>query len=127
MFRFTHILSLVLALSVVMAGFPVQAKPQCSMVSNMQIQSMEIKDIKDCQGCAKTADEQDHHKRKPCCGDRFCAAKCSSISNAGPVFLCIQHNSSLFFAHNAEPFDGSNHVLSPDVLIGKDWPPKYLS
>lgn len=127
MFRLNNILILVLAVSVVMAGFPVQAKPHCPSAAAMQMQQMDMKGMKDCKGCVKTSDRQDHQKKTGCCGDMECAAKCSSMSNAGTTFFGTQHGASISFASSAESLYGPDHKLASHLLNTQDRPPKYLS
>ena len=122
MFRLKHILTLLLAVSVVMAGFPVQAKQQCPMAAKMQMQQM---DMKDCKGCAKTTDKQEQ-KKNGCGGDMACAAQCSSMNNASAMLLGTQLASPSFVS-SMERFYSSNHVLASHLLQTQDRPPKHLS
>jgi hypothetical protein len=122
MFRLKHILTLLLAVSVILAGFPVQAKQQCPMAAKMQMQQMEMKD---CKGCAKTADKE--QKKGGCCGDLACAAKCSSMSNASTMFFGTQQIASFSPVSIAERFYSSDSVLASHLLNTQDRPPKYLS
>lgn len=121
-----HIAMLMLSLSIVVAGFPAQAKQPCPMAAKMQMQQMDMQGMKDCKGCAKTSDKQEQ-KKGGCCGDIACAAKCSSMSNAGNIFFGTQHIDSLSLASGAERFYGSDHVLASHLLNTQDRPPKYLS
>ena len=123
MFRLKHILTLLLAVSIIMAGFPVQAKPQCPMAAKMQIQQMDMKGMKDC--CAKTAKQE--QKKGGCCGDPACAEKCLSMSNASITFFGITQATSLSLASSTERFYGSDHVLVSHLLNNQDRPPKHLS
>ena len=126
MFRLKNILTLLLAVSVVMAGFPAQAKPQCPMAAKMQMQQMDMKDMKDCKGCAKTTKQE--QKKGGCCGDPACAAKCLSMINASSItFFGITQATSLALASSTERFYGSDHVLSSHLLQTQDRPPKHLS
>ena len=124
MFRLKHILTLLLAVSIVMAGFPVQAKPQCPMAAKMQAQQMDMKGMKDC--CAKMA-KQEQQKKNGCCGDPACAAKCLSMSNAGITFFGSEHIASFFPASSTERSYSSDHVLASHLLNTQDRPPKHLS
>lgn len=124
MSRITHIPILLLALSVVLAGLPVQAKPQCPMAAQMQMQQV---DMKDCKGCANTTDKQEPQKKNGCCGDMACADKCSSMSNSGTIFFSTQRIASRSPASNAERFYGSDHVLASHLQNTQDRPPKYRS
>lgn len=126
MFRLKHILVLLLAVSVVMAGFPVQAKLGCPMATKMQMQQMDMKGMKDCKGCDKTANKQDQQKKNGCCGDMACVAKCSSMSNASSTFP-DHEPTRLSLASGTQRFYGSDHVLASHLLNSQDRPPKSLS
>lgn len=93
------------------------------MAAKMHMQQMEMKD---CKGCAKTAGKQEQ-KKNGCCGDLACAAKCSSMSNAGNALFGAQHIASLSLISGAERFYGSDHVLASHLLNTQDRPPKHLS
>lgn len=126
MFRLKNILTLLLAVSVVMAGFPVQARSQCPMAAQMQMQHMDMTDMKDCKGCAKTA-KQEQQKKNGCCGDPACAAKCLSLSNVSTIFFSPQQVPSLSLARITARFYVSDNMLASHVLHTQERPPKYLS
>lgn len=95
------------------------------MAAKMQMEQMDMKGMKDCKGCDKTADKQEQ-KKGGCCGDLACVAKCSSMSNASGTFL--GHTSiPLSLASNTERFYGSDHVLASHLLNTQDRPPKHFS
>ena len=62
-----------------------------------------------------------------CCGDKLCAAKCSSMTNTGNSFFGTQQTTSLYFVRSTERFYVSDNVLSSHFLITQDRPPKRLS
>ena len=124
MFRLKNILTLLLAVSVITAGFPVQAKQQCPMAAQMQMQKM---DMKDCKGCDKMTQQDQQKKKGGCCGDMNCAAKCSSMSNAGTMFFGNQATLLSFVGISTERFYVSDDVLASHLLNTQDRPPKYLS
>ena len=118
-----HIAMLMLSLSIVVAGLPALAKSECPMAAKMQMQQM---DMKDCKGCAKTANKQDSQKKNGCCGDMACAAKCSSMSNASTT-LYNAHSILLSSVAHAKQLYSSDHVLTSQFLNTQERPPKLFS
>ena len=122
---FKHIAMLVLCLSIVGAGFPVQAKPQCPMAAKMQMQQMDMKGMKDCKGCDKMAKQEP--KKNGCCGDLACAAKCSAMS--GGITMNLPTVKADLPAINAE----AQRLYSADATIAsrhlntQERPPKSLA
>jgi len=118
---------LMLSLSIAVAGFPAQAKPECPMAAKMHMQQMDMKDMKDCKGCDKTANKQDQQKKNGCCGDMACVAKCSSMSNITGPFLGHQSIPLSFASSSALRFYDSDDVVASHLLNTQDRPPKSLA
>ena len=118
-----NIAMLLLSVSVILAGLPAQAKPQCPMAAKMQMQQM---DIKDCKGCVKTGNKQGLQKKNGCCGDMGCAAKCSSMSNASTIFYSTSSIVLSFVAHTVQ-FYSCDQVLASQFLNTQERPPKYFA
>ncbi|MDE3017267.1 MAG: hypothetical protein KGI29_10195 [Pseudomonadota bacterium] len=123
---FKHIAMLVLCLSIVGAGFPVQAKLQCPMAMKMHMQQMDVKAMKGC--CDKMAkqDQQGHQKKNGCCGDMACAAHCSSMSNIVPMLSGNQF-AALSSSTSTVHFYAGDRLIASHLLNTQDRPPKSLS
>lgn len=115
-----------LSLSIVLAGFPAQAKPECPMMKMMQTQHIvDMQAMEDCDGCDKMAKQE--QKKSGCCDDAACASKCSVLSGSASLMLptskaelpALREQTVLFFAANTAPV--SAHPAS------QERPPKSLS
>lgn len=125
MFRLKNILTLLLAVSVVMAGFPVQAKPECPMAAKMQMQQMDMKDMKDCKGCDKMAKQE--QKKNGCCDDAACNAKCSALSGGISMNLPTVKADLPGISEQAQRLYPADATLASAHLNSQERPPKSLS
>lgn len=70
---------LMLSMSVLLAGFPAQAKPECPMAKMMQ--EMAMQEMEKDHDCCPKAEHEKQQKKNNCCDDAACNAKCMGLSN----------------------------------------------
>ena len=122
MFRLKNILTLLVAVSVVMAGFPVQAEPmpECPMAKMQQQMAME-----DCDGCDKMAKQE--QKKSGCCDDAACNAKCSALSGSVTMNLPTYKADLPAIGDQANRFYPADAAIASAHLNSQERPPKTLS
>lgn len=114
-----------LSLSIVLAGFPAQAKPECPMMKMMQAQHMDMQAMEDCDGCDKMAKQE--QKKSGCCDDAACASKCSVMSNGASMILPTIKADRPAFSDQARWFFATNATPISAHLNSQERPPKSLS
>jgi hypothetical protein len=128
MFRLKNILTLLLAVSIVMAGFPVQAKPECPMAKMMQMEHakpMDMQGMKDCKGCDKMAKHEP--KKSGCCDDAACNAKCSAMSGGTSMNLPVFKSDLPTLSKQVNRLYPADASLASQHLNTQERPPKSLS
>lgn len=123
------IATLLLSLSIALAGFPVQAQPQCPMAKMMQMEhakSADMTNMKDMKDCNKMA-KQEQKKKGGCCDDLACNAKCSAMS--GGTAMNLPNVKAGFTANHSQtarlyPADAS---IASAHLNSQERPPKSLA
>jgi len=113
---------LVLSLSIALAGFPVQAKPQCPMAAKMQMQQM---DMKDCKGCDTMAKQEP--KENGCCDELGCNAKCPAMSGSLTMSLPTYKADLPAIGDQANRFYPADAAVASAHLNSQERPPKTLS
>ena len=115
---------LVVAMGVVLAGFPVRAS-QCPMMAHMPRMVAAQSLISSCKGCNNTA-AQERPSNNGCCGDLDCKVKCFSTGNVSAFLI---EDATVFpqFAGMTERQYLADHVLPSHLLNTQDRPPKHLS
>ena len=122
-----HIAMLMLSLSIAVAGFPAQAKPECPM-AKMQMQhtqQMDMQSMKDCKGCDKMAKHEP--KKNGCCGDLACAAKCSAMSGGISMNLPTVKADMPSVSGQMKRLYPADAAIASRHLNTQERPPKSLS
>ncbi len=122
------IATFLLSLSIALAGFPVQAQPQCPMAKMMQTQhakSMNMQCMKDCKGCANTAKQE--QKKGGCCDDLGCNAKCPAMSGGLAMNLpTVKADFAANYRQTIRLYPADATIASAH-LNSQERPPKNLS
>jgi hypothetical protein len=120
-----NIAMLMLSLSIVVAGFPAQAKPECPMAKMMQMQQMDMLSMKDCRGCDKMAKHEP--KKNGCCDDAACNAKCSAMSGGISMNLPTHKAELPAIGQQAIRLYPADAVIASAHLNTQERPPKSLA
>jgi hypothetical protein len=120
-----HIAMLMLSLSIAVAGFPAQAKPECPMAAKMQMQQMDMQGMEDCEGCDKMAKQE--QKKSGCCDDATCNAKCSAMNSGISMNLPTYKAELPAIGEQANRLYPADASLASAYLNSQERPPKSLS
>ncbi len=126
-----HIIAiLMLSVSVAVAGFPAQAKPQpeCPVAKMMKMenaQQTDMQGMEDCKGCDKMA-KQDAGK-SGCCDDSTCNTKCSAMSSSVSMNLPSMKTETPAINQQMQRFYTVDAHLPSAHLNSQERPPKILS
>ncbi len=122
------IATLLLSLSIAMAGFPAQAaKPECPMAKMMQMENakqMDMQGMKDCKGCDKMAKQES--KKNGCCDDAACNAKCSAMSGGISMNLPTVKADLPSIGEQAVRLYPADAAIASAHLNSQERPPKSL-
>ncbi len=120
---FRHIAMIMLSLSIALAGFPAQAKPECPMAAKMQMQQTDMKDCKGCDSMAKQESE-----KSGCCDESGCNAKCPAMSSGGVTMNLPAIKADLpAIGEQASRFYPADAAVASAHLGSQERPPKSLS
>lgn len=126
---FRIIAILMLSVSVVVAGFPVQAaQPECPMAKMMKMEHTQLVDMQgmeDCKGCDKMA-KQDSGK-SGCCDDATCNAKCSAMNGGMNMNLSSVKAETPAINEQVQRFYTVDTHLPSAPHNSQERPPKTLS
>lgn len=117
-----HIAMIMLSLSIALAGFPAQAKPECPMAAKMQMQQM---DMKDCKGCDKMTKQEP--VKNGCCDDAACNSQCSALSGGVTMNLPTAKNHLPAIGEQDDRFYPADAAMASAHLSSQERPPKSLS
>lgn len=119
------IATLLLSLSVALAGVPAQAKP-CSMMQMMQSQQapkMDMKGMNDCDQMTK----QQAPKKSGCCDDAACSAQCSALSGGMTMNLPTVKADMPVMGEKALRLSSADAAIASAHLNSQERPPKSLA
>lgn len=122
---FKNISTLMLCISIVLAGVPAQAQP-CSMMKMMQSQQtrqMDMKGMKDCDQMAK----QQAPKKSGCCDDAACSTQCSALSGGMTMNLPTVKADMPVMGEKALRLSSADAVIASAHLNSQERPPKSLA
>ena len=124
------IATVLLSLSIVLAGFPVQSQPEpeCPMAKMMQMehdQQMDMQGMKDCKGCDKMAKQE--QKKSGCCDDAACNAKCSALNSGTSMNLPVVKADFATISKQANRLYPADAALASAHLNAQERPPKSFA
>jgi hypothetical protein len=121
-----HIAMLMLSLSIALAGFPAQAKPECPMAKMMeQMAAQDHGGDKDHDCCPKIKAEK-QQKKSGCCDDAACNAKCMGASSVSMTSSGAKTELPSM-ARQSQRLYPADAALASQHLNTQERPPKSLS
>jgi hypothetical protein len=132
---FKCLICALIALGIVFAGVPVQAKSLPCPMAEMQMSSVQVVNtdlgMKDCDKCPKSAEKKQveqtkQTKKRGCCDDAACNTKCAALSSVSSIFPAATMSFSPLMARSdVHPLP---YLLPPSLALKTpEKPPKFLS
>jgi hypothetical protein len=122
MSRLKHILILVMSISILTVGLPVQAKSSCPMAASVMMKDMQTGH--DCNNCQKTT-KHEKKQQNGCCKNMACNTQCAGMSGLDNVSM-FKYTSPNGI-RSAAIFIIAGSVPSSHLLNTQERPPKSLS
>lgn len=116
---------LMLSMSVLLAGFPAQAMPECPMAKMMQMEHAKSMDMQGMEDCDKMAKQE--QKKSGCCDDAACNAKCSALSGGISMNLPTYKAELPAIGGQANRLYPADAAIASAHLNAQERPPKSLS
>lgn len=123
--RIKRIAALVLAASLVFAGLPVMAQPECPMAASMEKMDAMAGGMESCDHCPEKTSEK---PAASCCGDMECGAQCAAAAIGGGAMALPSGESTLL----ARTLYNTRFVITGErfasmIANTQDRPPRHLS
>lgn len=120
------IVTLLVSVSIALAGVPLQAKQPCPMMKMQQHMAMQgMEKSSNCNNCPEMQKQQSQ-KKGGCCDDAACNLKCSAALSI-TIFLDANKTDLPALTRQTERLHPLSVALAPHFLYTQDRPPKHFS